>query len=110
MAYTDLKNILDNYNWDDGFEVLKEILADPDCDLALALEVFYLADGYRYLLEKSANTTGLQLWDRFITPLYDDILNNKFPQTDAAFEIPLNQVQKYKLLKMGISEIFLTDL
>ena len=53
MAYADLKNKLDEYNWDDGFEVPRTILADPDCDLALALEIFYLAGGYEYL-EKSA--------------------------------------------------------
>lgn len=49
MAYVDLKNKLDEYNWDDGFEVPRTILADPDCDLALALEIFYLAGGYEYL-------------------------------------------------------------
>ena len=39
MAYVDLKNKLDEYNWDDGFEIPRTILADPDCDLALALEI-----------------------------------------------------------------------
>ena len=29
---------------------------------------------------------------------------------DDGFEIPLSQVQKYKLQKKGISKIFLTDL
>ena len=49
MPYTDLKKKLDEYNWDDGFEVPRTILADPDCNLALALEIFYLAGGYEYL-------------------------------------------------------------
>ena len=109
MAYDDLKNRLNEYNWDDGFKVPREILADADCDLALALEVFYLADGYRYL-ERSRKTTKLQKWNRFITVLYDDIVNHKFPKTDTSFEIPLSKVQKYKLRKIGIAEIFLTDL
>lgn len=109
MAYDDLKNRLNEYNWDDGFKVPREILADADCDLALALEVFYLADGYRYL-ERSRKTTKLQKWNRFITVLYDDIVNHKFPKTDTSFEIPLSKVQKYKLRKIGIPEIFLTDL
>ena len=73
MAYADLKNKLDEYNWDDGFEVPRTILADPDCDLALALEIFYLAGGYEYL-EKSAKRTKLQKWNPFITVLYEDIL------------------------------------
>lgn len=98
MAYTDLKNKLDECNWDDGFEVPRTILADPDCDLALALEIFYLAGGYEYL-EKSARRTKLQKWNPFITVLYEDILDNRFPKTDASFEIPLSKVQKYKLRK-----------
>ena len=39
MAYADLKNKLDEYDWDDGFKAPRTILADPDCDLALALEI-----------------------------------------------------------------------
>lgn len=111
MVYYDLKRKLNEYNWDNRFEIPKEILADPGCDLALALalEVFYLADGYGYL-EKSTKTTVLEEWNEFITILYNDILNNKFPKTDTSFEIPLSKVQKYKLRKKGISEIFLTDL
>ena len=117
MAYADLKNKLDEYNWDDGFEVPRTIrfevprtiLADPDCDLALALEIFYLAGGYEYL-EKSARRTKLQKWNPFITVLYEDILDNRFPKTDTSFEIPLSKVQKYKLRKKGAAEIFLTDL
>ena len=109
MVYNDLRNKLNEYNWDDGFEIPKEILADPSCDLALALEIFYLGDGYAYLddLEK---TTDLKEWGSFITVLYDDILNNKFPKIDKSFKIPLSKVQKYKLQKKGISKIFLIDL
>ena len=109
MAYADLKNKLDEYNWDDGFEVPRTILADSDCDLALAWEIFYLAGGYEYL-EKSAKRTKLQKWNPFITVLYEDILDNRFPKTDASFEIPLSKVQKYKLRKKGVAGIFLTDL
>lgn len=72
MVYADLKNKLDEYNWDDGFEIPRTILADPDCDLALALEIFYLAGGYEYL-EKSARRTKLQKWNPFITVLGRDI-------------------------------------
>lgn len=109
MICYDLKSKLNEYNCDNGFEIPKEILAAPGCDLALALEVFYLADGYGYL-EKSTKTAVLEEWTEFITILYNDILNNKFPKTDTSFEIPLSKVQKYKLRKKGISEIFLTDL
>ena len=79
------------------------------CDLALALEIFYLSDGYAYL-EDLEKTTDLKEWNSFITALYDDISNNKFPKTGKSFKIPLSKVQKYKLQKKGISKIFLIDL
>lgn len=46
-----LRQLLNEYNWDDGFDLAKEMLENPDCDLALALEIFYLADGYSYLID-----------------------------------------------------------
>lgn len=109
MAYSDLKRKLNEYNWDDGFDVPKEILSAPDCDLAFALEVFYLGDGYAHL-DGLSQTSSLEEWREFITALYDDILNNKFRKTDSSFKIPLTRVQKYQLQKKGIPEIFLTDL
>ena len=48
-----------NTNWDDGFEIPKQILAAPSCDLALALEIFYLSDGYAFL-DDSTKTTDLK--------------------------------------------------
>ena len=96
MVYNDLRSKLNEYNWDDGFEIPKQILAAPSCDLALALEIFYLSDGYAFL-DDSTKTTDLKEWGKFIAVLYDDILNDKFPKTSTAFEIPLSQVQKYNL-------------
>ena len=98
MVYNDLENMLNEYNWDNGFEIPKGILADPRCDLALALEIFYLSDGYAYL-EDLEKTTDLKEWGKFIAVLYDDILNDKFPKTSTAFEIPLSQVHLYLTLK-----------
>ena len=89
MVYNDLRSKLNEYNWDDGFEIPKQILAAPSCDLALALEIFYLSDGYAFL-DDSTKTTDLKEWGKFIAVLYDDILNDKFPKTSTAFEIPLS--------------------
>lgn len=33
----ELRQMLSEYNWDDGFVLPKEVLENPDCDLALAL-------------------------------------------------------------------------
>ena len=109
MSYDDLENMLSEYNWDDGFEIPKEILANPYCDLALALSIFYHADGFAYL-DGFAEKAGLKEWNQFICSLYNDILGNKYRESDRRYTIPLTKVQKYKFRKKHIPEIFLTDL
>ena len=39
MVYNDLENMLNEDNWDNGFEIPKEILADPRCDLAVSYRI-----------------------------------------------------------------------
>ena len=109
MPYNDLEKILNEYNWDDGFTIPKKILSNPHCDLALALKIFYLADGFAYL-DGFAETTELNEWKQFIYSLYNDILSNKYRKDRKSYEIPLTKVQKYKFRKKQIPEIFLTDL
>lgn len=48
MNYDDINKAVDEYNWDDGFEFPSEVLENELCDLALALKIFYLGDGYGY--------------------------------------------------------------
>lgn len=104
-----LRQLLNEYNWDDGFDLPKKILENLDCDLALALEIFFLADGCRYLVDRS-NNTSLKAWKFFIERLYADILEGKYIQTESNFKNPLTKVQRYKLKKLQIPEIFLRDL
>lgn len=105
----ELRQLLNEYNWDDGFDLPKKLLENPDCDLALALEIFYLADGYSYLIDKS-RSTSLNEWKLFIEKLYDDILAGKYIHTASTFQNPLSKVQRYKLRKQQIPDIFLIDL
>lgn len=109
MEYIELKQKVRNYNWDDGFSIPQEIIDSPQCDLALALEIFYLADGYAYLDNPMAGS-NLKGWNTFIIGLYDKILDGKYVRTQFGFEIPLNNMQKYKLRKKQVPEVFLTDL
>ena len=104
MAYADLKNKLDEYNWDDGFEVPRTILADPDCDLALALEIFYLAGGYEYL-EKSAKRTKLQKWNPFITVLLKAIQGKSALPQDVLSEMLEDARQKVLSSSERITEL-----
>lgn len=113
MTREELKLSLDEHNWDDGFELPKRILRDPNCDLALALEIFYLAEGNCYLSEGESFLVYEDWqaeWHEFVINLHDEILLGRYPKTDAAFAIPLNRVARYKLAKKNVPEVFLTDL
>lgn len=46
--------LLDNYNWNNGFEVPEAIITHPNCTLSVALLAFHRADGIQYLLEGEA--------------------------------------------------------
>lgn len=109
MSVNDLENILNEYNWDDGFKIPRKLLNNPDCDLALALEIFYLADGFAYLDGLVEETWRVE-WKQFVCSLYNDILDGKYIKGARRYEIPLTKVQKYKFRKKQIPEVFLTDL
>lgn len=109
MSYDDLCDTLKEYNWDDGFETLERLLNNPQCDLALALKIFYLADGFA-CLDGDAENTHLQDWKQFISDLYKEILNGKYKKTDNTYKVPLTRAQKYKFAKKAVPDIFLLDL
>lgn len=110
MQYKKMKEKLDDYNWDDGLDLPQKIVSDSNCDLALALEVFYLADGDSFLYDYPNEPNGDVIWKNFVKKLMQDILEGKYFVTDSHFEIPLSKVQRYKLSKLNVPEIFLQDL
>lgn len=109
MEYDDMRAVLRDYNWDDGFGLPGRLLDQPGCDLALALEIFYLADGFAFLSD-SEGKSGSKEWRDFISRLYDKIEQGRYPKENAAFAVPLNRVIRYKLRKKRVPEIFLEDI
>lgn len=88
------------YNWDDGFAVPEAILNNPNCCLSTALELFYLADGVRYLKDKlDVEKSASEPWRRFVTGLYNQIIQDRFKRSGIGFTPPLNRVEIYKLKK-----------
>lgn len=109
MGYDEMQTALREYNWDDGFLFPQKLLDDPACDLALALEIFYLADGCAYL-SGAWKESRLTQWKEFIDRLYWEILEGRYPETMNDFSVPLNRVAKHKYKRNGVPEVFLTDL
>lgn len=88
------------YNWDDGFAVPEAILNNPNCCLSTALELFYLADGVRYLKDKlDIEKSALESWRNFILSLYNKIVQGNFKRSNIKFMPPLSKVEIYKLKK-----------
>ena len=90
-----------SYNWDNGFAVPKAIIKNPNCHLSTALALFYLADGTRYLKDKSdVEKNGLTSWKNFIVELYEKIVGGYFEKSNIGFIPPLSKVEQYKLKKL----------
>lgn len=110
MTYEEMKQTLAGYHWDHGFDLPKSILSDKNCDLALALEIFYLGDGYTYFQTFSHNIGGTKEWFTFISTLCEDIENGRYRKSNHHYEIPLSKAQRHQVRKNKISEVFLIDI
>ncbi len=95
--------LLDNYNWDNGFEVPTEILSNPHCTLSTALLAFYRADGYRYLSEGDSIILNrlTKDWEIFLKSVLRRILNKEFQIGNITFNPELTKIQKFKLKKLN---------
>ena len=95
--------LLDNYNWDNGFEVPEAIINHPNCTLPVALLAFYRAEGIRYLFEGEdafANRLSKSC-ESFIKEVYDKILKEQYPNGSVSFQPEITKIQKYKLNRLN---------
>ena len=95
--------LLDNYNWNNGFEVPEAIINHPNCTLSVALLAFHRADGIQYLLEGEAIFANRlsKSWEDFIKEVYDKILKKKYPKGSISFQPEITKIQKFKLNKLN---------
>ena len=101
-AEDELFVLLDNYNWDNGFEVPEAIITHTNCTLSVALLAFYRADGLRYLFEGEdafANPFS-KSWKTFIKEIYDKILKEHYPIGNISYDPEITNIQKFKLKKL----------
>ena len=101
-AEDELFVLLDNYNWDNGFEVPEAIITHTNCTLSVALLAFYRADGLRYLFEGEdafANPLS-KSWETFIKEVYDRILKEHYPIGNISYDPEITNIQKFKLKKL----------
>ena len=94
--------LLDNYNWDNGFEIPEAIINHPNCTLPVDLLAFHRADGIQYLLEGKAIFANRlsKSWEDFIKEVYNKILKKKYPNGSISFQPEITKIQKFKLNKL----------
>lgn len=98
------------YNWDDGFEIPNLIANNKYCDLGTAILLFYYADGYVFLEDKTLVNESTDIeWKNFLNQIYFNISNNKYTTRDIEYIPPITKTQVYKLKKNNpdIKDIFL---
>lgn len=106
----ELRQLALDYNWDDGFALPSLIADHPNCDLAVALELFWLANAETVYLGEARESSHNAQWRRFSTDLAERILGGRYPAGMGDFHPPLTYTQIYNLRKKGLPEVFLTGL
>lgn len=104
-----LSDFIDNYNWDDGFEVPYFIMNHSNCDLGIALKMFYMNDGLD-ILDDSFNDYFDKKYVCFVELLYNKIKNEEFKVGVNSYVVPLSMEDKEELINdERITKLFLTD-
>ncbi|HCE4574247.1 TPA: DUF4274 domain-containing protein [Vibrio parahaemolyticus] len=102
-----LQELVTSYNWDSGLEVICAIAESKYCDLGIALNIFWLAESMVFLTGEIERNSYNGAWFDLSEKLSAKISKGEYLVGKVSFEPQLSKVQKYKLLREGIPEIFL---
>jgi hypothetical protein len=105
-----LRALAFEHNWDDGFAFPQAVADHPSCDLALALELFWLANADEVYLGESIPKRSNADWHSFSGQIAERILHGYYSRGTGAFKAPLTRVQLYKYQKKGLPAIFLANI
>lgn len=99
----------EQYNWDDGFELPYYIAVHKNCELAVALKIFYDAEGIIMLSKIELSPKNTQ-WEQLLQTIYTRILEGEYQTGKVHYKIPLDEEKRKTLRAQGVEEIFLQDL
>ena len=106
----ELRQLMFEYNWDDGFGLPQCVADHQNCDLALALEIFWLSESADVYLGKASDRPHNADRRLFSRTLARHILDGRYKDRSMSFVVPLSKVQIYNYRKSGLPEVFLSDL
>ena len=75
-----LDKYLNEYNWDDGFGIPYLIINHPNCELATAVNAFWLAEGFVYFSDSFwRESKGIEaVWKDFVIYITEKILGGAY--------------------------------
>jgi len=104
----ELQYLLSIYNWDDGYAIPTAIAMHPKCDLAVALELFWLAWAVGWYLKEVA-FTEFDDEAEFCCLITNGILNGQYRRGTTSYNLGLTASQLYRYRKQGVPEILLSN-
>lgn len=107
-----LRELIKSYDWDseESYEAPARMIHNSECELALALDIFYRADGVRYFGLRARSKRGKESWMKFMDDLYEMILSGRIREGKMRYTVSLSKGKKFQLYKEDdVPEIFLED-
>ena len=98
------------YNWNDGFRLPVAIANHPQCDLAVALELFWLSDSISwYTKERELNSYNRD-WAEFCELITERILSGFYHHGPDSFNNELSRSLLGKYKKQNVPDILLNNI
>jgi len=106
---TELQDAARTHNWDDGFAIPLDIANHRLCDLAVALDLFWLAEAILWYQGEIEEDIYNGEWVAFSKLITSRILNDSYKVGTAEFRSEFGRVQRYKYLKSGVPALLLDN-
>lgn len=101
-----LHELLDYYNWDDGFDVPFAIANNLTCELGTAVRLFWLADGGSWFQMTERERARAADHDLFCSHLFSQITAGSYPVATVSYVEELSKVAQNKYEKSGLPSLF----
>ncbi|MCH5204998.1 MAG: DUF4274 domain-containing protein [Oscillospiraceae bacterium] len=86
-----LDKYLNDYNWDDGFAIPYLITSHANCELATAVNAFWLAEGFVYFSEGFWSTSNVKFkkshtqWEKFVVFITENIISGAYKKGELPY-------------------------
>ena len=102
----ELDSLVENLNWDDGYEIPKLIAEHPHCELGTAVSMFWLCDAIDwYETDSEPSIYEKENYD-FSQYLIGKVISKNYVVKEISYDIGFNKIGIAKMKKKLIPEIF----